>query len=124
MEELNEANEMNLRSSSLLNKYFKPNYQDLMKKIQTINTPLKNDIIQTLLDGQWHSESELIRIAKQKERVYIGSVTVGTMINNVNSMLKSTYLERKYFNGENWYKISDNYVGLSRAAYNKYRFKL
>ena len=99
----------------------------LMNKLNTlksIRTPLKNDILQALLDGKWHSETEIVRIAKKRHRTYIGAVTVGTMIRSLNSMMKSNYLEKKFINGDLYYKISDNYVGLTRAAYNKYKFSL
>ena len=72
-----------------------------------------------LLDGDWHSETELIRLAKRLGTVYVGAVTIGTMVNSLNNMLKSNYLEKQFINGEMYYKISDNYVGLTRAAYNK-----
>lgn len=115
-------NEEEIKTSAIMKRYFKPGYQDLFNKIQTINTPLKNDILQALLDGQWHSESEMIKLAKKQERTYVGAVTVGSMINSMNCTISSSYLERKHFDGENWYKISDNYVGLSRAACKKYRY--
>jgi hypothetical protein len=99
----------------------------LMRKLNTlksIKTPLKNDILQALLDGKWHSETEIIRIAKKRHRTYIGPVTIGTMMRSVNNMMRSNYLEKKFFGGELYYKITDNYVGLTRAAYNKYKFSL
>ncbi len=120
MEEIN-----NVRTSVLMKRYFKPTYRAMFDKIKRLKTPLKNDLLMVLLDGLWHSESELIRIAKKQERQYVGAVTLGSMMNNINSTLQSTYLERKSMNGENWFKISDNYVGLSRAAfYKNYDFNL
>ncbi|MGV9173927.1 MAG: hypothetical protein ACOC44_17225 [Promethearchaeia archaeon] len=92
--------------------------------IKSIKTPFKNDILQALLDGKWHSETEIVRIAKKRHRGYIGSVTVGTMTRSLNNMMRSNYLQKKFINGELYYKISDNYVGLTRAAYNKYKFSL
>lgn len=96
--------------------FYKPNYSVLFNKIKDIKTPIKNEILMALLDGHWHSELELIRITK-KQHGYIGSVTLGTMINSLNHMIKNNYLEKKVVNTKLYYKISDNYVGLTRAAY-------
>ena len=87
------------------NNFYKPNYSILFNKIKDIKAPIKNEILIALLDGQWHSELELIRITK-KQHGYIGAVTLGTMVNSLNHMIKNNYLEKK-----------DNYVGLTRAAY-------
>jgi hypothetical protein len=96
--------------------FFKPDYSNLFNKIKDIRTPVKNEILRALLDGQWHSELDLIRITKRKQN-YMGAVTLGTMINSLNHCLKNNYLERKVIGGKMYYKISDNYVGLTRAAY-------
>ncbi|MFX0082832.1 MAG: hypothetical protein ACFE94_13865 [Candidatus Hodarchaeota archaeon] len=96
--------------------FYKPGYSVLFNKIKDIKTPIKNEILMALLDGQWHSELELIRITK-KQHGYIGAVTLGTMINSLNHMIKNNYLEKKIVNTKLYYKISDNYVGLTRAAY-------
>ena len=109
--------------TKLLKKYYKPDYSQLFNKIKDIKTPVKNGILMGLLDGNWHSELELIRIAKKNQK-YMGAVTLGTMVNSLNHSLKNDYVEKKVFNGKLHYKISDNYVGLTRAAYNKYRFKM
>lgn len=98
------------------NNFYKPNYSILFNKIKDIKAPIKNEILIALLDGQWHSELELIRITK-KQHGYIGAVTLGTMVNSLNHMIKNNYLEKKIVNSKLYYKISDNYVGLTRAAY-------
>jgi hypothetical protein len=98
------------------NRFYKPSYSVLFNKIKDIKTPIKNEILMALLDGHWHSELELIRITK-KQHGYIGSVTLGTMINSLNHMIKNNYVEKKVVNTKLYYKISDNYVGLTRAAY-------
>ena len=116
--------ENELRSNILLKKYYQPDFSLLFKKIKGINTPVKNEILIALLDGEYHSETELIRLAKRLNAPYVGAVTLGTMVNSLNHMLQSNYVERQYIRGETCYKISDNYVGLTRAAYNKYRFKM
>ena len=111
--------EENLKRDLIMKKYYKPDFSILFNKIKEINTPIKNDLLIALLDGEWHSETELIRLAKKLGTVYVGAVTLGTMVNSLNNMLKNNYLEKQFFNGEMYYKISDNYVGLTSAAYNK-----
>ena len=98
------------------NKFYRPNYSVLFNKIKDIKAPIKNEILMSLLDGQWHSELELIRVTK-KEHEFIGAVTLGTMISSLNHYIKNNYLQKKIVNGKMFYKISDNYVGLTRAAY-------
>lgn len=111
--------DMNLKRDLIIKKYYKPDYSVLFDKIKGINTPIKNEILIALLDGDWHSETELIRLAKRLGTNYLGAVTLGTMVNSLNKMLKNNYVEKQYVNGEMYYKISDNYVGLTRAVYNK-----
>ncbi len=105
--------------STNINRYYKPNYSILFKKIKDIQTPVKNDLIIALMDGNWHSESNLVRLAKRQQYRYMGIVILGTMVNSINHMLNSEYVEKKIINNEMYYKISDNYVGLTRAAYNR-----
>jgi len=109
-------------SMDLMKEFYKPSYSHLLNKIKDIRTPIKNDILKLLLDGQWHSEREIVREAKKQQ--YMGAVTLGTMVRSLNHSLKNNYVESKFIDGTLHYKISDNYVGLSRAAYSKYRFKI
>jgi hypothetical protein len=111
----------NYEQVKILKNYYKPDYTALFNKIRDIKAPVKNDILVSLLDGNWHSELDLIRIAKKKQK-YMGAVTLGTMVNSLNHLLKSDYVEKKVIEGKMYYKISDNYVGLTRAAYNKFKF--
>ncbi|MHA2039993.1 MAG: hypothetical protein ACW972_05605 [Promethearchaeota archaeon] len=97
-------------------RFYNPIYSVLFNKIKDIKTPIKNDILRALLDGQWHSELELIRVTK-KQHGFVGAVTLGTMINSLNHSIKNNYLQKKLVNEKLFYKISDNYVGLTRAAY-------
>jgi len=98
----------------------------MFNKIKDIRTPVKIDILKLLLDGDWHRESDILRMAKKQQHLggYMGAVTLATMVGSLNNMLKSEYVEKQFMNGELSYKISDNFVGLSRAAYNRYRFIL
>ena len=119
MTNLEEHPEYKIDKPTNNNRYYKPNYSILFKKIKDIQTPVKNDLLGFLLDGCWHSESDLVRLAKRQQHRYFGIVTLGTMVNSINHMLKSNYVEKKIINNEMYYKISDNFVGLTRAAYNR-----
>lgn len=110
----------NINTDQLMKKYYKPDYDKLFNKIKHIKTPVKNDILKALLDGAWHSELELIRIAKKQQK-YVGSVTLGTIVRSLNQVLRNDYVEKKVINEKMFYKLSDNYVGLTRAAYTKYQ---
>ncbi|MFX1256845.1 MAG: hypothetical protein ACFFAN_03220 [Promethearchaeota archaeon] len=116
----------NSDKSNLVKKYYKPNFSVMFNRIKDISDsiPIKNDIILALLDGNWHSETDLIRMAKKQHYKYLGVVTLGMMVNSLNHMLKSNYVEKKFINNKVYYKISDNYVGLTRAAYREYRFNI
>ncbi len=120
---LEDLPENSLNEHNIMKKYYKPDFSILFKKIKGINIPVKNEILIALLDGEYHSETELIRLAKRKQYQYMGAVTLGTMLNSINHMLKSNYVEKQFLNGEMYYKISDNYVGLTRAAYNNWQYK-
>lgn len=109
-----------------MKKYYKPDFSVLFKKIRGIETPVKNDLLIALLDGEFHSDRELIRLAKEQRHLggHMGEVTLATIMNSLNNMLKSEYVEKRFLDGKLYYKISDNFVGLSRAAYNKFIFNL
>ncbi len=113
---------IDLNPRQIMKKYYKPDYGPLFNKIKNIRAPVKNKILETLLDGKWHSELEIIRIAK-REQQYIGSVTISTMIHSLNKVLKNDYIEKQVIEGKMYYKLSDNYVGLTRAAYSRYKHK-
>ncbi len=100
--------------------YYKPNYTMLLNRIQEIKDVRKNKLLEKLLDGEWHSENELVRFARKFG--YIGVVTLGTMINSLKQRIDSKFLVSKSIKDINYYKISDNFVGLARAAYSNYKF--
>ena len=110
----------------IMKKYYKPDFSVLFKKIKGIQTPVKNDLLIALLDGEFHSERDLIRLAKKQRHVggHMGAVTLATMMSSLNNMLKNEYVEKRFIDGRLYYKISDNFVGLSRAAFNKFIFNL
>ena len=107
--------------STLMKIVFKPEYSNMFNKITNINAPVKNDILITLLDGKYHSQTEIIRHIKNKHQ-YLGPITLTTMVESLNSHTKNNYLVKKIVNGRIYYKISDNYVGLTKAAFTKFRF--
>ncbi|MHA1467935.1 MAG: hypothetical protein ACTSP6_07650 [Promethearchaeota archaeon] len=113
-------------NNDIMKKFYKPDFSVLFKKIKGIETPVKNDLLMALLDGEYHSERELIRLAKAQRHLggYMGAVTLATMMSSLNNMLKSEYVEKRFIDDRLYYKISDNFVGLSRAAYNKFIFNL
>ena len=116
-------NEKNFNMATLMRICFKPKYTNIFQKIKEINTleSPKNNILMIMLDGKWHSANEIIRITR-REHQYMGNVTLGVMISNINKNLTNNYLQKKIINGKVYYKLSDNYIGLTRAAYTKYRF--
>lgn len=100
--------------------YFKPEYSNIFNGLKTISS-IKNRIIMSLLDGNWHYDHELIKTIKNQHQ-YLGSVTLQTMIESLNHKIENNYLEKKIESGKVFYKLSDNYLGLTRAAYTKFRF--
>lgn len=110
--------------STLIKIQFKPEYSNMFKKIKDIEAPIKNDIIMALLDGKWHSEMDLIRLAKSQQHDFIGPVLLGTMINSLNIKMNNNFLEKRSIKGKIFYKLSNNYIGLTRAAFTKFRYIL
>ena len=124
---LEKYNENNIEKSVLMEKYYKPDFSIIFNKIKGIRTPVKNDLLITLsTDGQWHSETRILRKVKAQKHLggQFGAVTLATMMESFNNLLKSNYVEKQFINGEMNYKIADNYVGLTRAAYNKHQFSI
>ena len=94
---MEEFHNNNYKQKKLIKEYFKPDYSALFNRIKQIKTPVKNDILIGLLDGNWHSELDLIRIARKQQK-YMGAVTLGTMVNSLNHALKTDYVEKKVVN--------------------------
>ncbi len=115
--------EKDLNISTLMKILYKPEYSNLFNKIKGIKTSVKNEILMYLLDGRWHAESEIIRNTRKKHN-YVGSLTLRTMVDGLNSLNNnSNYLEKKNINGRIFYKLSKNYVGLTRFAYTSCLYK-
>lgn len=120
---MGEPSERNFNISMLMKILYKPEYSNLFNKIRDIRTPAKNHILICLLDGAWHNQYEILRITrKQDGSSYLGSVTLSSMIEALNSLNgNNKYLKKKIVNGKIYYKLSDNYLGMTRAAFTKFR---
>jgi len=117
---LEEQQDKNLNISTLIKIAYKPNYSNLFNKIKGITSTVKNNILMTLLDGRWHTESDILRTTKKFQ--YMGAVTLATMIQSLNSFSDhNNFLEKKIVNDRIFYKLSENYVGLTRAAFTRFR---
>lgn len=102
-----------------LEAYFKPHYTDLLFRIQEIRDRAKTAILQLLADGQWHSQMDLMRVARRTR--FIGEVGFGMMMEQLREMLGPDFLGCSTGpENERFFKIHDNYVGLTRAAYYRY----
>ncbi|MFX0072792.1 MAG: hypothetical protein ACFFAO_17050 [Candidatus Hermodarchaeota archaeon] len=118
MEDFN-GKEFNI--TTLVKCMFKPQYSNLFNKITNLKTPVKNKILMTLLDGNWHEQTEIIRLTR-KQHGYMGPVTLQTMVSSLNHISSNNFVRKKMVNGKIYYKISDNFLGLTRAAFTKFRF--
>ncbi len=110
-----------LNISTLMRIAFKPEYSNIFNKIKDIKAPVKNHILISLLDGKWHAESQILRIIR-KQNAYLGAVTLSSMINTLNQQTGNSYVQKKIVNGRVYYKISNNYIGLTKAAFTKFRY--
>ena len=115
--------EKRFNMSTLIKIQFKPEYANMFKKVKDIRAPIKNEIVMALLDGKWHSERELITFTKKKYN-YIGPLTLDTMVNSLNIKMNNNFLEKRIADEGLFYKLSDNYIGLTRAAYTKFRYMI
>lgn len=123
MIKLENSNNKEVNIASLMRIAFKPEYTNLFQKIKQIDAPVKNDILISLLDGKWHPESEILKITRQKCK-YMGSITLTSMVESLNGHAENDYLEKKNINGRIFYKISDNYISLTRSAFMNFNFKV
>lgn len=120
MEQNKEKNLKEFNVSTLMKIHFKPEYSNLFREIKQIH-PVKNDILMALLDGNWHSENEIIKVIRKKHQ-YMGSVTLASMISSLNRILKKNhYLEKKIIYDKIFYKLSDNYLGLTKTLFTRFR---
>ncbi len=102
-----------------LEPYYKPHYSDLLYRIQDIRDRAKTAVLQVLADGQWHSQMDLMRVARRTR--FIGDIGFGMMVEQMRDMLGPDFLTCSTGpENERFFKIQDNYVGLTRAAYYKY----
>ncbi len=98
-----------------LEPYYKPHYSDLLFRIQDIRDRAKSAILQVLADGQWHSQMDLMRVARRTR--FIGDIGFSMMLDQMRDMLGLDFLACSIGpENERFFKIQDNYVGLTRAA--------
>ncbi len=106
-----------------LEPYYKPHYSDLLYRIQDIRDRAKTVVLQVLADGAWHSQMDLMRVARRTR--FIGDIGFGMMMEQMREMLGHDFLTCSTGpENERFFKIQDNYVGLTRAAYNKFDLTL
>lgn len=99
--------------------FYKPHYTELLFRIQEIRDRAKIAVLQLLADGQWHSQIDLMRVARRTR--FIGEVSFGMMMDQMRELLGPDFLACSIdSDNERFFKIQDNYVGLTRAAYFKY----
>lgn len=99
----------------------KVNEVELMKCLRNIQDKTKIDVIIQLLDGDWHPEGELIRIAK-KTRDFIGVVGFSMLMCSFeDTVAKSFLVKRIHSSNSTQFKINDNYIELARSAYSHYK---
>ncbi|MBN2155380.1 MAG: hypothetical protein JW776_05010 [Candidatus Lokiarchaeota archaeon] len=97
------------------------NEVDLIRCLREIRDKAKIDVILELLDGQWHDENELLRVAK-KTRDFIGVVGFGMLMYSFEDSVSKSFLIKKVNPGNSsWFKINDNYIQLARSAYSQYK---
>ncbi len=94
---------------------------ELLNCLQNIRDKTKIDVLMKLLDGQWHTDYELIRIAK-KSRDFIGVVGFGMLICSIEDTVAKSFLIKKINPGNSsHFKINDNFIELARSAYSQYK---
>lgn len=102
------------------NPFYRPEFRVLFDRVRQIKDPVKLRILQQLLDGEWHDENELVRLAKKFR--YTGSVGLGMMIEQIRRLVDETFViqEGKPMPMRSKYKLNDNFVGLTRAAFHTF----
>jgi hypothetical protein len=89
--------------------------------LQNIQDRTKIDVLLKLLDGHWHTDAELIRIAK-KTRDFIGVVGFGMLIASFEDTIAKSFLVKKINPGNtSEFKINENFIELARTAYSQYK---
>lgn len=92
----------------------------LLNLLKQITDATKIDVLIHLLDGRWHTDTELIRVAK-KSRDFIGAVGFGMLMCSFEDSISRSFLMKK-MNPDHTtqFKIHDNFIELARSAYSKY----
>ncbi|MHA1728661.1 MAG: hypothetical protein ACTSWY_07995 [Promethearchaeota archaeon] len=102
--------------------FIEENGSELFEILHNIKDKAKNDIIHLMLDGEWHNERELLRLAKKSR--YCGTVSFGIMMLSFGKTISDRFVTKKRMNVGTYYKINDNFMGLARAACSNYKKNL
>lgn len=94
---------------------------ELLYSLKHITDATKIDVLSELLDGRWHTDAELIRVAK-KSRDFIGAVGFGMLMCSFEDSISKSFLMKKMIPGNTTqFKIHENFIELARAAISKYK---
>lgn len=110
--------EKNINSN--LKEFFQPIFKVFFDRVRQIKDPVKIRILQQLLDGNWHDENELVRLIKKYR--FIGPVGIGMLVEQIRRLVNEDFLLSGKGNipTDSKYKLNDNYVGLTRAAFHTF----
>ncbi|MHA1111210.1 MAG: hypothetical protein ACTSRE_08905 [Promethearchaeota archaeon] len=93
---------------------------ELIHSLKQITDATKIDVLMKLLDGRWHTDAELIRVAK-KSRDFIGAVGFVMLMCSFEDSISKSFLMKKMNPGNmTQFKIHENFIELARSAYSKY----
>ena len=106
----------NISRSQNIDLYIKERGYVLLETIRNIKDKAKNDILRLMLDGEWHKEKDLIRLAKKTR--YIGQVSFGIMMHGLKEIISHQFIFKEVKeSGDSYFKVNDKFIGLLRAAY-------
>ena len=96
--------------------YIKERGHALVETFRNIKDKAKNDILRLMLDGEWHKEKDLIRLAKKTR--YMGQVSFGIMMHGLKEIISHQFIFKEVReSGDSYFKVNDRFIGLLRAAY-------
>lgn len=112
----------NLPRSQNIDLFIKERGYALLETFRNIKDKAKNDILRLMLDGEWHKEKDLIRLAKKTR--YIGQVSFGIMMHGLKEIISDQFILKEVREtGDSYFKVNDKFIGLLRAAYLNLRNK-
>ena len=105
-----------ISQSQNIDLYIKERGHALVETFKNIKDKAKNDILRLMLDGEWHKEKDLIRLAKKTR--YIGQVSFGIMMHGLKEIISHQFIFKEVKeSGDSYFKVNDKFIGLLRAAY-------